>query len=88
MLSPENQVIITAVVCSLVFFTLGMLVGALSHHCATVPRACKSTKNSRLTPQAPVTTSTPVVYEEVSPDTNTERNVDIEFKDNVAYGPI
>ena len=86
MLSTENQVVITAVVCSLVFFTLGMLVGVLSHHCATVLRVRKSTKNSSPTP--PVTTSTPVVYEEVSLDTNTGRNVHIEFKDNIAYGPI
>ena len=76
--------IITAVVCSLVFFTLGMLVGVLCLHCATVVRVRKS-KNSSPTPPA---TSIAVVYEEVSPDTNTGTKSDIELKDNVAYGPI
>ena len=87
MLSAENQVIITAVVCSLVFFTLGMLVGVLCLHCATVLHVHKSKTLSSGRPTPPAT-STPVVYEEVSPDISTGNNVDIEFKDNVAYGPV
>ena len=82
-----SQLIITAVVCSLVFFVLGTFLGAL-----TVLLAClkyvqiirKSNKSKSSSPTPPA----PVVYEEVSPDSHIQRKNDIELNENVAYGPV
>ena len=91
MLSTASQVLITAIVCSLVLFVLGMLVGALFHYLATVRCVCKLKQSSSNSP-APPAASTPVVYEEVSqchaPDSNSGMKSDIELKDNLAYGPV
>ena len=84
MLSAATQVLITAIVCSLVFFVLGMLVGAIFHYWATVCKIKQSSSNSSTLPAA----SAQVVYEEVSPDSHPERKCDIELKDNLAYGPV
>ena len=72
---------ITAIVCSLVCFTLGVLVGALFNRCSrsTVQCSCKL-KASSSSPAPPA----PVIYEEVSP----ERKNNIELNENVAYGPV
>ena len=79
-LSTGIQVTITAIVCSLLCFTLGVLVGALFNRCVTVRCLCKS----KSVPTSPA----PVVYEEVSPDSYTRRKNDIELSENVAYGPV
>ena len=42
------------------------------------------TKSSPTPPAA----SAPVIYEEVSPDSQSERKNDIELNENVAYGPV
>ena len=48
-LSVTNQVFITAVICSLVFFVLGMLVGAVFLYWIAIRYACRS-KNSTTPP--------------------------------------
>ena len=79
--------LITAIVCSLVFFTLGMLVGALFHYWTTI-RCSHKLKRSSSNSSTPPATSVPVVYEEVSPKSHSGRKSDIELKDNLAYGPV
>ena len=37
---------------------------------------------------APQVALAPVIYEEVSPDSHSERKNDIELNENVAYGPV
>ena len=83
-LSTASQVIITAIICSLIFLLLGFFLGALSYHCAAVQRD-KPKLNTISTPSTP---PAPVIYEEVSPDSHTERKNDIELNENVAYGPV
>ena len=87
MLSAAIQVLITAIVCSLVFFILGMLVGALFHYRATVRCVCKFKQSSSNSPTPPAA-SAPVVYEELSPDSQSGRKCDVELKDNLAYGSV
>ena len=87
MLSAVSQVLITAIVCSLVFFILGMLAGALFHYWATVRCVCKFKQSSRNSPTPPAAAG-PVIYDEVSPDSRSEGMCDIELKDNLAYGPV
>ena len=84
-LSVSSQVLITATVCCIALFILGLLVGVLCHHCAIVRCVWKSKQspNNSFTPPA---TSPPVVYEEVSPDSHSGKKCDIELKDNLAYG--
>ena len=84
-LSSGSQVAITAVICSLGFFTLGLILGILWHHRPTTTcTALKSRSSSSIPPAA----SAPVVYEELSLEAHSERKSDIELKENVAYGPI
>ena len=64
-----------------------MLVGALFHYCATVRCVCKL-KQSSNTSSAPPVASVAVVYEEVPPDSRTEKKSDIELKNNLAYVPV
>ena len=80
-LSSGEQVLITAIICSLVCFILGVFVGVLSYHLSIIKR-CKVKVPSSNT--APPAASTPVVYEEIS---HIEKR-NIELKENVAYGPI
>ena len=87
MLSAATQVIITAIVCCLVFLILGMLVGALFHYWVPIRCVCKVKQSSSNT-STPPAASAPVIYEEVSPDSHSGRKCDIELKDNLAYGPV
>ena len=87
MLSTGSEVAITAVVCSLVFFILGSLFGALCQYWITLIRVRRSKTSSSRGPTPPAG-STPVVYEEVSPDPHAGRKGGIELTENVAYGPI
>ena len=89
-LSTGIAVATTAVVCSLVFLVIGVLVGVLCGHWATVYRFNKqrnlrqsdSVKNSEPTPPAgPVP-----VYEELVPPELLTKEKDIELKENFAYG--
>ena len=84
-LSTENQVLISTIICSVVFLLLGMFLGAFFYHCAAVQY--KQKFNTISTPSNP---PTPAVYEEVSPGSRTERRNDniIELSENVAYGPV
>ena len=78
--------IITAVICSLVFFILGVLVGIVFDRCATVkctPCKTKHLSCSSLPPPVAV-----VLYEEVSPEMHSQKKNDIELEENVAYGPV
>ena len=85
MLSAASQVLVTAIACSLFFFILGMLVGALFHYWATVRCVCRLKQSSLSNrPVAPA----PAVYEEVSSDLHSGRKCDIELKDNLAYGQV
>ena len=87
MLSAASQVLITAIICSFAFFILGVLVGVLFHYWTTV-RCVHRLKQSPSNSPAPPVASTPVVYEEVSPESLSGRKSDIELKDNLAYGPV
>ena len=49
-----------------------------------IKKSCDLTSNSTTLQDA----SVPVVYEEVSPESQTKRRNDFELKENVAYGPI
>ena len=79
----------TAVVCSLVFLVIGLLVGALCGHWTTVYRPSKqrilkqldSINGEATPPAAPV----PVYDDHVSPELLTKEK-DIDLKENVAYG--
>ena len=85
-LSSRSQVIITAIICSLVFLLLGMFLGGLIIYCfMRLKDKLKVTSSSRAAPTA----SAPAIYEEVSPDSHTvgRKNV-IELSENVAYGPV
>ena len=84
MLSTRSAVAITAVVCSLVFLVIGVLVGTLCGHWTTIHRLSKqkqadSVNSEPLPPAAPVP-----VYEELT----SHEGKHIELKENVAYGPI
>ena len=82
MLAAGSQVIIASVICSLVFFILGMLTGFLCYH---LPHLCKLKNKNPKTPAG----SAPVVYEEVScSNSHSQRKSDIELKANAAYGPV
>ena len=86
-LSAATRVLITAIVCSLFFFILGLLVGVLFHYWATVRCECRLKQSSTNRPTPPAAPA-PVVYEEVSPDSHSGRKCDIEVKDNLAYGHV
>ena len=88
MLSAESQVAITAVICSLVFLIMGMLLGVLCHY-LTITR-CTTFKSKHLTSNNPLppTEPPPVVYEEMSPETHSQVKSDIELEENVAYGSV
>ena len=77
---------VTAIICSLVFLILGMFLGGLIHHCIVRYKG----RFNRLIKSSPTPqpTSAPAIYEEVSPDSHTERKNDIELNENVAYGPV
>ena len=89
-LSTGSAVATTAVVCSMVFFVIGVLVGALCGHLATVYRFSKqrnlkqsdSVNNGEPTPPA----RPAPVYEELVPPELFTKEKDIELKENVAYG--
>ena len=94
-LSTSSQIILTAVICSFVFFLFGILVGALCHRWARVfTKPCTSDiKHSNGTihehpspTDTPADTAAPVVYEEITSDSSSRQK--IELKENVAYGPI
>ena len=88
MLSAGSQVAITAVICSLVFLIIGMLLGVLCHY-LTITR-CTTFKSKHLASNTPLPAAEqcPVVYEEVSPETHSQVKSDIELEENVAYGSV
>ena len=89
-LTNSSQVIITAIICSFVFFLIGILVGALCHRWATIfTKPCLNLKhpNGAHTPTDKPGPVAPV-YEEVASDSLSGQNKIIELKENVAYGPV
>ena len=83
MLSTGSAVVITAVLCSVVFFLLGTVCGMLIHYCLSSTakrRAQYSVSSSSTEPQTPAP-----VYEEI-PATDTKPKA-IELSENIAYGP-
>ena len=89
-ISTGNQLLITAIVCSLVCFVFGAFVGSFIASLACLKYVQKVKKTYVLTSSgpAPPTASVPVIYEEVLPDSHTGRKNDIELSENVAYGPV
>ena len=89
-LFTTSQLIITAIVCSLVCLVFGAFIGALIVLLVCLRYVQNIKKSYVLTSSspAPLAASAPVIYEEVSPDSHTERKNDIELKENVAYGPV
>ena len=86
MLSAGSQVAITAVICSLVFLIIGMLLGILCYHW-TITR-CTTFKSKCLAGNSPLppTTPPPGVYEEVLAERHSQVKNNIELEENVAYG--
>ena len=89
MLSTGSAVATTAVVCSLVFLVIGVLVGVLCGHWTSVYRFSKQRNlkqpdsiNGEPTPPA----APAPVYEELVPPELLTKEKDIELKENVAYG--
>ena len=89
-LFTTSQLIITAIVCSLVFLVLGAFIGALIVLLACLRYVQNIKKSYDVTSSSPTpqVASAPVIYEEVSPDSQSERKNDIELNENVAYGPV
>ena len=84
-LSTGSAVAITAVVCSLVFLVIGVMVGALCGHWTTIYRLGKQKQSGSINNSEPTQPATPVpVYEELA----SPEGKHIELKENVAYGPI
>ena len=87
MLSAGSQVAITAVICSLVFFILGLILGVIYHHFPRMRCTMCKFEQSLEDPTFPAAVA-PVVYEEVLPDRHSQVKRDIELKENVAYGNV
>ena len=93
-LSNSSQIILTAVICSFVFFVFGILVGALCHRwakvftkpCADNIKHSTGTTHEHSTPTNTPVDVAPVVYEEVKTDSSFGQKIELE--ENVAYGPI
>ena len=93
-LSCSSQTILTSVICSFVFFFLGVLVGVLCHRWGRVfVKPCtgdiKRSSGKRREHPSPSDTpadDAPVVYEEVTTDSHTRQKIELE--ENVAYGHI
>jgi hypothetical protein len=90
-LSSSSLVILTAVICSFVFFFLGILVGVLCHRWGGVfIKPCtKCSNGKRREHSSPTDTpadDAPVVYEEVTTDSHSRQKIELE--ENVAYGHI
>ena len=79
--STGIQVAVTAIICSLVFLIIGLLLGILWHHWLNASR-CTTCKSKQTLDES---STAPTVYEEVSPDTHSQVKSNIELKENVAY---
>ena len=77
--------IISTIICSLVFLLLGIFLGVLLHYCFMRYKSKFKLTRNNLTP--PVA-SVPAIYEEVLPDSHTGRKNVIDLSENVAYGPV
>ena len=92
-LSTSSQVVLAAVICSFVFFFLGVLVGpGVLCHCwgRVFVKPCTGDINSKRC-EHPSPTDTPaddapVAYEEVTTDSHSQQKIELE--ENVAYGHI
>ena len=83
MLSTGSAVAITAVLCSVVFFLIGFVLGLLTHYCLSSSakrRAQYSVSSSSTEPQTPAP-----VYEEITKPDTLPRVIDL--NENIAYGP-
>ena len=75
----------TAVVCSLVFLVIGVLVGALCGHWTTLYKLDKQKQPGSISNGEPTQPAALVpVYEELA----SHEGKHIELKENVAYGPF
>ena len=89
-LSSSSQTILSTVVCSFVFFFLGVLVGVLCHRWGRVfIKPCtgdiKRSNGKRREHPSPTDTpadDAPVVYEEVTTDSHSRQKIELE--ENVA----
>ena len=77
--------IIAAIICSVVFLLLGIFLGVLLHYCFMRNKGKFKLTRSNLSPHV---ASAPAIYEEVSPDSHTERKNVIKLSENLAYGPV
>ena len=92
--STTSQLILTGVICSFVFFFLGVLFGVLRHRWGRVfIKPCtgdiKRSNGKRREHPSPTDTpavTAPVVYEEVATDSHSQQKIELE--ENVAYGHI
>ena len=88
-LSSSSQTILTGIICTFVFFFLGVLVGVLCHRWGTVFVNIKRSNGKIREHPSPSNTpadDAPVVYEEVTTDSHSRQKIELE--ENVAYGHI
>ena len=85
--SVESAVATASVICSIFFLVVGIMVGVVCGHWATVKKS-KNSNSDKSESTSQTATSAPV-YEDLSasPDMDT-RGKTIELKENIAYGPI
>jgi hypothetical protein len=94
LLSSSSQVILAAVICSFVFFFLGVLVGVLCHRwgrvfikpCTSDIKRSNGKRREHPSPTDTPADDAPVVYEEVTTDSYSGQKIELE--ENVAYGHI
>ena len=80
----EATVVIVGVVCSLVFLTIGVLLGVVGLYLVQRVRGRMSGPTSSPPPPLPP----PVTYEEVDVAREVKSSQDIQLTSNEAYGPI
>ena len=70
------------------FLVFGAFIGAIILSCLRYVQNVKRTYSLTNSSPAPPAASAPVIYEEVSPDSQSDRENDIELNENVAYGQV
>ena len=90
MLSCSSQTILATVICSFVFFFLGIFVGVLCHRWGKVfIKPCTKCSNGKRREHPPTDTpadDAPVIYEEVTTELYSRQKIELE--ENLAYGHI
>ena len=81
--SSGSSVIVVGVVCSLIFLTIGVLLGAFGVYLTLKMRSKLSDSHSSPSPTPPTD-----IYEQVGVAPEVKRSSDIQLSSNEAYGPL